>query len=61
MKEYLNALLRDYARAENSLYEWKGIQDGRVIEFAKLVFGQRYVFALIWENGRWEPLDWHRG
>lgn len=60
MKEYLDSLLRDYARKENNLLEWKGVEEGQLLSFSKILDGQRYIFTLIWERGRWEPLDWSK-
>lgn len=60
MKEYLDSLLRDYARKENELNDWVGVAEGQLLSFSKILYGQRYIFTLIWERGAWAPLDWSK-
>lgn len=60
MKKYLDSLLRDYARRENETMEWRGIEEGQLLEFSKIVAGRKFRFSLIWEGGRRRPLCWDR-
>lgn len=60
MKEYLDSLLCDYARRENKTMEWRGVEDGQLLEFSKTVMGRKFRFSLIWEDGKWAPLCWEK-